>query len=263
MSRDSWKNNRIIIVTVVFPNIWQLWVVSVIVMAGRERCGVFFLLNKGRGPRNVSQSFRNALLLRNQVFLDDSRSSLMSKFMSFYPANNWEKNLKYTKKTNWKFPFQWFPVRSPRRILWSSQTVFEHSAYRKQLWSKPDDYTGNVFFPRGHSHLGLGFLPKFFADVWKKKCHISGMRSVHTPTHSDSTCRLKLPLTSAARCMPITHKKEISAAWAMQCIVLYPDPDKNLLWKTVTDTWNVSKASSSGWGFSEELACVWECVPGS
>lgn len=91
MSRDSWKNNRIIIVTVVFPNIWQLWVVSVIVMAGRERCGVFFLLNKGRGPRNVSQSFRNALLLRNRMFLDDSHSSLTSKFMSFYPANNCEK----------------------------------------------------------------------------------------------------------------------------------------------------------------------------
>lgn len=29
-SPDSWKNHSIIIVTVVFPNVWQLWVVSVI-----------------------------------------------------------------------------------------------------------------------------------------------------------------------------------------------------------------------------------------
>lgn len=104
MSRDSWKNNRIIIVTVVFPNIWQLWVVSVIVMAGRERCGVFFLLNKGRGPRNVSQSFRNALLLRNRVFLDDSRSSLTSKFMSLYPANNCEKKPQIHKTDKLEIP---------------------------------------------------------------------------------------------------------------------------------------------------------------
>lgn len=68
MSPDSWENNLIIIVTIVFPNIWQLWIISVIVVAGRERCSVFLLLNKGRGYQNVSQSSANHYGDKSRVF---------------------------------------------------------------------------------------------------------------------------------------------------------------------------------------------------
>lgn len=266
MSPDSWENNLIIIVTIVFPNIWQLWIISVIVVAGRERCSVFLLLNKGRGYQNVSQSSANHYSDKSRVF---GEVTLIFNVIlrSRLPLKQPQNASQYTKQTNWKFPFNWSTVRCPRRILWSLHVGPSLSApHMKNSCDQSTMIIWEMCLLQGHFHLGLGFF--WNSSQMSKKCHsfetVRGLTDWHAL--SVSTCRLKMPLTSHARCTgDHSPSKEISATWAMQCIVFYPDSrqtEPKVLWRTITDTWNVSMAPAVGQALAKKLLCVWKCVPG-
>lgn len=187
MSPDSWKNNWIITLTVVFPNIWQLWMVSVIVAAGRERCGPFLLLNEGRGRRNVSLSFRNRYAEKNEG-LRTNRVHLSGQNLYPFTAKRIpKKSFPIHKTDKLEIPISLIPGQiSQKEPLISTDRL---SAHENSCDQSATDV--RKLFTAGLFHLG----------------EVAVSRVSRPNTHSDSTCRLKNAFKDPARCTPITQKR--------------------------------------------------------
>lgn len=141
-----------------------------------------------------------------------------------------------------------------------TSNVFQHVTRGWRWWSGSVTSPPFSFCWKGM----MGFLPVVQKKKEKKKkvtyqfekmkkqklpyCSVKWWCSLALPdAHFDSTCRLKC-LSRALWGAPLpTVRKEISAAWAMQCIVFTHRPEK-LFWQTITSTWNDKRGEQSQFG---------------
>lgn len=164
-----------------------------------ETPSVFLLLNKGRGHQNVSQ--RSAKHHGEKSRVSGQFTAMVNvRLRQILPLKQWQKVLPQTKQ-KLEIPIEGIHSQMSQKdpLIFACWTIFEHTTYQKQLRSKCDDYMGNVFTART-------FSPRFrFSSEILHRClknatseTARGLQDRHTLP--DSTCRLKMPLTSPARC---------------------------------------------------------------